>query len=315
MPKISVISPVYKAQDCLQELYRRLVMSLSEITDDFEIIFVEDCGGDHSWQIIEELSHHDKRVKGLKFARNFGQHYGITAGLDYASGQWAVVIDCDLQERPEEIPRLYKKAQEGYDVVIALRNKRKDPFLKKFSAYMFYRIFNYLSGMNYHPDAGNLCIISRKVMDTLGKMRENLRNFNGLVAWMGYPAAVIRVEHAERFAGKSSYNFAKQLRLAEELIIAYSDKPLKMTVSFGLLISIGAFLAGIYYLVHTLIHGRSVLGWASLMVSIYFLSGIIIATLGVIGVYMGKIFDETKKRPLYLVSKKTDNLTDISDGP
>jgi glycosyltransferase involved in cell wall biosynthesis len=308
MPLISVVIPVYKAEDCLQELYRRLKASLSTITEDFELIMIEDCGGDRSWEVIGELARNDPRVRGLQFTRNFGQHYGITAGLDYSRGAWVVVIDCDLQERPEGIPQLYAKAQEGFDVVIALRHKRKDPWYKRASAYVFYRLFNYLSGMNYDPDAGNLCIVSRQVVTTFQQMRENLRLFNGLVAWMGYPTAYIRVEHAERFSGESSYSISKQLRLATDAIIAYSDRPLRLTINIGILISMTSFVAGIYYLAHKLIVGQSIVGWTSLMVSIYFLGGIIISILGIIGIYVGKIFDETKKRPLYLVSRTTDKI-------
>jgi polyisoprenyl-phosphate glycosyltransferase len=310
MPLISVVSPVYKAEDCLHELYKRLAASLSEVTDDFEIILIEDCGGDRSWQIIEELSSLDKRVKGIKFARNFGQHYGISAGLDYASGDWTVIIDCDLQEPPEAIPALYNKALEGYEVVLALRNERKDPWHKRLSAYVFYSLFNYLSGMNHDPRVGNLCIVSRRAADTVRQMRETLRNFNGLIAWMGYPTAKIEVTHSERFSGESSYTFSKQLRLASELVIAYSDKPLKITVGLGALISVAAFVGGIYYLVRTLIYGQSIPGWATLIVSIYFLCGIIIFILGIIGIYLGKVFDETKRRPLYLVAKTTNNISD-----
>ncbi len=143
MPHISVVIPVYKAENCLSVLYDRLKSSLELITKDFEIILVEDCGGDRSWEIILELANQDPRVKGIQFSRNFGQHYGITAGLDHCDGDWVVVMDCDLQDPPEEIPRLYAKAQEGYDVVLARRGKRKDPALKRITSWLFYKIFNY----------------------------------------------------------------------------------------------------------------------------------------------------------------------------
>jgi dolichol-phosphate mannosyltransferase len=305
MPHISVVSPVYKAADCLHELHRRLVASLSEITEDFEIILVEDCGGDDSWKIIEELARQDKRVKGMKFARNFGQHFGITAGLDYAEGDWVVVMDCDLQDRPEEIPRLYRKAQEGFDVVLALRSARKDPLFKRLASQAFYWLFRYLSELEYDGDAGNFRIVSRRVVATFREMRENLRLFGGLVTWMGYPTASITVEHGERYAGESGYTFAKLLRLAVDTIIAYSDKPLRITVKFGLGISLIAFVFGLYFLFQTLQHGQPIAGWTSLIVSLYFLSGIIISILGIIGIYLGKVFDEVKRRPLYIISLRT----------
>jgi polyisoprenyl-phosphate glycosyltransferase len=308
MPHISVVIPVYKAEECLHELYRRLVSALSDLTEDFEILMIEDCGGDRSWEIINELSHKDNRVKGLKFSRNFGQHYGITAGLDHASGQWTVVMDCDLQDRPEEIPRLYNKAQEGYDVVVALRTERKDPVLKKITSYIFFKLFRYLSGLDYDGDAGNFRIISYRVVESFRSMRENLRLFGGLVTWMGYPSSSIAIEHDSRFAGKSSYTFVKLFRLAIDTIIAYSDKPLRVTIKFGFIISLIAFLFGIFLIARTLIYGQSVSGWASLIVSLYFLGGIIISILGIMGIYLGKVFDEVKRRPLYIVAKRVGDI-------
>lgn len=306
MTHLSIVIPVYKAEDCLQELYRRLVTALKPISDDFEIILVEDQGGDRSWNVICDLAKVDQRVRGFQFSRNFGQHYGITAGLDHARGDWVVVMDCDLQDRPEEIPKLYYKAQQGYDVVLALRKERKDTFHKRFFSWIFYKLFRYLSGLDYDGEAGNFRIISRKVVDTFRSMRENLRLFGGLVTWMGYPTAAIEVEHGERYAGESSYTFSKLVNLALETIIAYSDKPLRISIKFGLVISFLAFIFGIYFAVRTAVSGQSIVGWTSLIVSMYFLGGIIISTLGIIGIYLGKAFDEVKRRPLYIIAKSTE---------
>ena len=306
MTHISVVVPVYKAEACLHELHRRLTASVSAITADFEILLIEDQGGDGSWEIICELARQDPRVRGFQFSRNFGQHYGITAGLDHARGEWVVVMDCDLQDRPEEIARLYRKAQEGYDVVLALRTRRKDGVFKRFSSYLFFKLFRYLSGLDYDGEAGNFRIISRKVVDTFKSMRENLRLFGGLVTWMGYPTASIQVEHGERYAGESSYTFGKLMDLAFETIIAYSDKPLRLSIKFGILISLAAFVFGIYFAVRTLVSGQTIAGWTSLIVSLYFLGGVIISTLGIIGIYLGKAFDEVKRRPLYVVLRRTD---------
>lgn len=306
MTHISVVVPVYKAEVCLHELHRRLTASVSAITADFEILLIEDQGGDGSWEIICELARQDPRVRGFQFSRNFGQHYGITAGLDHARGEWVVVMDCDLQDRPEEIARLYRKAQEGYDVVLALRTRRKDGVFKRFSSYLFFKLFRYLSGLDYDGEAGNFRIISRKVVDTFKSMRENLRLFGGLVTWMGYPTASIQVEHGERYAGESSYTFGKLMDLAFETIIAYSDKPLRLSIKFGILISLAAFVFGIYFAVRTLVSGQTIAGWTSLIVSLYFLGGVIISTLGIIGIYLGKAFDEVKRRPLYVVLRRTD---------
>ena len=305
MPLLSVVIPVYKAEECLQELYRRLKDSLESITTDFEIILVEDCGGDRSWEIIQELARCDKRVKGLQFSRNFGQHYGITAGLDVCQGEWGVVMDCDLQDRPEEIPRLYAKALEGFDIVHANRGIRNDPFLKRLTSMAFYRIFSWLADMPCDGNAGNFRIVSRKVIDQYCLFKEQLRFFGGIITWLGFPATNVPVTHDERFAGLSTYSYRKQFKLATESIVAYSDKPLRLAVRFGFLMAVLSVCFGASIVYRALRYGIPVLGWSSLMVSIYFLGGIIIAILGVIGIYLGRTYDETKRRPLYVIRSTT----------
>lgn len=308
MAHLSIVIPVYKAESCLHPLYDRLKASLETITPDFEIILVEDCGGDRSWEIICELAKSDPRVKGIQFSRNFGQHYGITAGLDHCDGDWVVVMDCDLQDRPEEIPRLYKKAQEGYDVILARRGKRKDPFFKRLTSSLFYKVFNYFTELEYDSEVGNFRIISRRVAENYRLIREQLRFFGGIVDWMGFPTASVNVSHEERFAGQSTYTFSKLWKLASETIIAYSDKPLRICVRLGFLLSTFAFAYGVIILLKALIYGSPVTGWSSLIISLYFLGGIIISILGILGIYLGKTFDETKKRPLYLVRNLTSSL-------
>ncbi len=302
---ISIVIPVYKAEGCLDELYLRLRKSVETITDSYEIIMVEDCGGDKSWEKIIELSKLDKRVKGMQFTRNFGQHYGITAGLDVASGEWVVVMDCDLQDAPEEIPRLYSKAQEGYEVVLACRENRQDNFLKKFTSKMFFRVLSYLSDVNFDGRHGNFCIMSKTVVENFKRMREQLRFFGGLVQWMGFSTSSLEVMHHSRFEGRSSYTFKKLLKLAIDTIIAFSDKPLRAAVKFGFLISTVSFAYGAYIFSLALMQNSSIEGWSSLMISIYFIGGIIISMLGIIGIYLGKAFDQMKGRPLYIVRRST----------
>lgn len=304
MPHISVVIPVYKAEDSLHELYRRLKDSLETITKDFEIIMVEDCSGDRSWEIIAELAKLDNRIKGIQFSRNFGQHYGITAGLDNCDGDWVIVMDCDLEDQPEEIPKLYAKSQDGYDIVLTKRMNRKHSLLKRLTSRSFYKLFNYLADINYDPQVGNFRIVSRKVVENFRLMREQLRFFGGIILWMGFNTSYVEVEHGKRFAGKSTYNFHKLLKLATETIIAYSDKPLKLSIMFGFTIALLAFIYGIYIIMLSLSKGVSVQGWSSLIVSIYFIGGIIIVNLGIIGIYLGKTFGESKKRPLYIISKE-----------
>lgn len=304
-PHLSVVIPVYKADECLDELYRRLKVSLESISSDFEIVLVEDCGGDKSWDVIERLAAADQRVRGIQFSRNFGQHRGITAGLDICQGDWVVVMDCDLQDRPEEIPRLYAKAQDGYDIVLARRGERSDPLLKRITSWAFYKVFSYLTDIEYDGANGNFRIMSRNVVSNFRRMGEQLRFFGGLVQWIGFPTASIEVKHAARLEGKSTYTFATLWKLASETIIAHSDKPLRLAVRFGFLMTLFSFCYGTNMLGHALFYGSEILGWSSLIVSLYFIGGIIIGLLGILGIYLGKTFDESKKRPLYIIRRAT----------
>lgn len=302
---LSVVIPVYKAENCLDELYLRLKAALETISAEFEIVLIEDCSGDNSWRVIERLAAVDPRVRGIQFSRNFGQHNGITAGLDHCHGDWIVVMDCDLQDRPEEIPRLYAKAKEGYDVVLARRGLRQDPPIKRVTSWLFYKVFSYLADIAYDGQIGNFRIMSRKVVDNFRRMGEQMRFFGGLVQWMGFPTVSIEVTHAERSDGKSTYTFSKLWKLASEIIIAYSDKPLRMAVRLGFLMAIISFCYGAYILSHALVFGSPVPGWNSLIISLYFIGGMIISILGIIGIYLGKTFDESKKRPLYIIRRST----------
>jgi dolichol-phosphate mannosyltransferase len=304
-PRISVVVPVYKAEGCLDELYTRLCRALETVDPAFEIILVEDCGGDRSWEVIQRLAVADSRVRGIQFSRNFGQHHGITAGLDYCRGDWTVVMDCDLQDRPEEIPRLYAKAMEGYDVVLANRGERADSLLKTTTSRLFYKIFNYLADIEYDGDSGNFCIISRRVVKHFCEMREQLRFFGGLIAWMGFPTARVDVTHAARHDGKSSYSFTALWKLASQTIVAHSDKPLRIAIQIGFAMAALAFCYGAYIFTTAFVNRSPIPGWSSLIVSLYFIGGLIIAFLGVLGVYLGRTFDETKRRPLYIVRHAT----------
>lgn len=304
--KISIISPFYKSKKSIIPLYSRLDKALNSVCapEDREFVFVEDRGEDGSWEMLEQLALKDPRVKAVRFSRNFGQHYGITAGLELCTGDWAVVMDCDLQDRPEEIPRLYKKAMEGYDIVCARRGRRKDPSWKRLTSLMFAKSFSWLSGMKYDPEVANFRIISRKVINAYCSMREKLRFFGGHLEWLGFNTAYIDVEHGARYEGKSSYSIRKLIDLAVDTIIAYSDKPLRLSIKTGFAIALGAFLYALYLSFRKFILEIPVEGWTSMMVSLWFLGGLIIANLGIIGIYLGKVFDETKKRPLYVISDR-----------
>lgn len=304
MAHISVVVPVFREEAVLHELCSQIRTALSQVADDFEIILVEDGGGDQTWDIIRQLSAEDRRIKGIKFSRNFGQHYAITAGLDACDGDWVVVMDGDLQDRPEVIPELYAKAQEGYDVVFVARQKRPEGLIYQFAQRSFYKTFQYLSGTDYDPAHGNFSIISRKVLEHFRGFRESLRFYGAIINWLGFKWVSLPARHGERYAGTSSYTPAKLLRLAGDVILAHSNRPLHFSIALGLFMSGVSFLAGCYILTLALFTDFSVEGWASLIVSIYFTGGVILVVLGIIGIYIGKIFTELKGRPLYIVADR-----------
>ncbi len=304
MPKISVVSPVYGCKSCLNDLYARLLITLEKITSDFEIILVNDAGPDKAWPLIKELAEKDKRVKGIDFSRNFGQHYAITAGLQYASGEWIVVMDCDLQDQPEEILKLYSKAQEGYEVVLAQRVDRQDGFFKKAFSRLFYKVLGYLTETGQDSTVANFGIYHRSVVNAILEMKDSIKYFPAMVKWVGFKSVGIPIEHAEREIGASSYNFKRLIKLALDTVLSFSDKPLRLTIKFGLAISCLAFLFAIIEVIRFLSGSISVVGWTSLIISIWFLSGIIILVLGVVGLYIGRTFDRVKDRPVYITREK-----------
>ena len=299
---ISVISPVYKGAAQVHALVDRISKSVRDLCGNFEIILVEDGSPDHSWEKIEQVCHEYSFVKGIKLSRNFGQHYAITAGMQYARGQWIVVMDCDLQDLPEEIPNLYRKSQEGYDIVFARRHQRQDGGLKKLSSYIFYKVFSYLTDTKQDHTIANFGIYNQKVIKAMLAMNDHIRYFPTMSQWVGFTKTTLDVQHSSR-DGASSYTFRKLMQLAFNNMIAFSDKPLRLTVQLGSYISIISFLIGIYYLYLYLSGYIKVLGFTSIMISIWFLSGIIILILGIIGLYVGKIFEAVKDRPKYIISK------------
>lgn len=304
IPHISVVSPVYGCKDCLLSLYDRLKLTLEKITHDFEIILVNDASPDNCWQTITELCEKDTRVVGINLSRNFGQHYAITAGLDEARGEWIVVMDCDLQDQPEEIGKLYAKTLEGYDVVFAQRIKRQDNFFKKLASKIFHSSLSYLTDTEIDASIANFGIYRKNVIASVIQMREQLRWFPTFVNWVGYSQARIPVEHSRRENGKSGYSVKKLFDLAFNVLMLNSNKPLKLVLKFGFLVSFTAILYAGITLYRYLIGQIGVLGWASLIISIWFLSGVIIFVLGIVGIYIGRIFDQIKERPLYIVREK-----------
>jgi polyisoprenyl-phosphate glycosyltransferase len=301
MTDLSVVVPVYQAEDCLQELHRRLTHVLKVLKVSYELIWVDDGSVDGSWDRMVALSRKDRKLRILRLSRNFGQQIALTAGLDMALGRHVVIMDCDLQDRPEEIPRLYAKARQGHDMVLASRGGRCDSWLKRQTSNIFYFVFNYLTGMNYDGRIGNFRVISRRVAGQFRSFRERTRFFGALLKWMGVPVVVVDVQHDPRFAGRTTYSYARLIRLGMDVCLAYSDKPLRLTVGLGFGLSALSILGGAWIFFRALVQGIPVPGWGSLIVSLYFLAGVTIGVLGMVGLYVGKIFDEVKARPLYIV--------------
>lgn len=306
-PHISIVSPVYQGEKMVAELVRRNVESVSAITEDYEIILVNDASPDNSWDEIVKQCAANPHVKGINLSRNFGQHYAITAGLRYAKGDWVVVMDCDLQDRPEEIPNLYKKAQEGFDSVFAQRTVRYDGRLKRLSSLAFYRCFSYLTETSQDSSVANFGIYNRKVIESVLLLGDRIRYFPTQVQWVGFNKAYLPVNHSERKEGNSSYSIKKLFRLAFDTITSFSDKPLRIMAKMGLVLTLMSLVIGGVYLIKYLKGEVAVVGYTSLILSVWFLGGLIIMLLGVVGSYLGKVFEQTKNRPTYIV-KNTENL-------
>jgi polyisoprenyl-phosphate glycosyltransferase len=301
---ISIVSPVYKAESNVEELVTKIKQSVALITKNFEIILVNDCSPDNSWAKIYQESEKDKRVKGINLSRNFGQHLAITAGLCSAKGDWIVVMDCDLQDRPDEIPNLYKKAQEGWEIVYARRIKRQDKLSKRISSKFFYWVYSYLSGIATDESTANFGIYHSKVITEYNKMKELARSFPSLVQYLGFKSCAIDVKHSKRFDGSSSYNLSKLFHLSGNVILSNSNKPLKMAVKLGFFITMLSFLIAIYNVSAYLFGYIKVAGFTTTIFSIWFVGGLIMAVLGIVGIYIGKIFDQVKGRQLFIVSDK-----------
>ena len=307
MTHISVVSPVYNAEKILPELVNRIENTVKEITDDYEIILVEDCGPDNSWEVIENLGLNNPKIRGFKLSRNFGQHYAITCGLDHAKGEWVVVMDCDLQDQPKEIKNLYEKAMTGYDIVLASRYERKDSLIKELTSKLFYRTLGYLTGSEQDETVANFGIYNTKVINVINGMRESIRFFPTMVKWVGFKKTKIIVNHPKRATDKSSYNLIKLMNLASDIILAFSDKPLRLVIGFGLLVSSVSILFSVYIFIKWWRGDIIELGYTSIIISIWLLSGFVISTIGIVALYIGKIFENIKNRPIYIIDKKKND--------
>ncbi len=305
-PHISIVSPVYKGERMVAELVRRNVESLCSLTDDYEIILVNDASPDNSWSEIVRQCAENPRVKGINLSRNFGQHYAITAGLRYATGEWVVVMDCDLQDRPEEIPNLYRKAQEGFDIVYARRAVRKDGFVKKSTSALFYRVFRRLSGMESDKAVANFGIYHKRVIEEFNRMPEQSRFFPSQIRYLGFKDTAIDVEHSERSEGKSSYSLMKRFKLGFDVVVSNSNKPLRFAVGLGFCMSALSFLLALYNVIAKWAGVIQVPGYTTTVFSIWFVGGLLLLVMGIMGLYIGKIYDQVKGRQLFIVKDKVN---------
>lgn len=310
IPEISVIVPIYNEQENIPELYSRLTSVLSRLCeregfhgDAYDLILVDDGSKDDSWKLIQELHAKDHRLKGLKFSRNFGHHFAITAGIDFAKGKAVVMLDGDLQDPPEEIIKLYDKYKEGYDIVYGIRKNRQDPPLKKLLSFMFWWGINKVSGIEMPVNQTMLRIIRRVMVDSLKEMREYSRFVHGMMAWVGFDSTQIEVVHDSRKKGVSKYNLLSQIRLALHAITSFSIFPLRLAAYFGFVIAALSFLVGVYYIYHKIFYDFPVSGWASIMVSVFFMGGVQLLVLGTIGEYLGKVYRQSQQRPLYILKE------------
>jgi dolichol-phosphate mannosyltransferase len=306
--EIAVIVPVYMGAEVLRELSARLVATLQSITSDFSIVLVDDRAPDNAWPIIAELCTGDPRIKGIQLSRNFGQHYALTAGIDYADARWYVVMDCDLQDAPEDIPRLYAKVLEGFDMAIATRRKEGHGVIKRIGSRLFYTTFSMLAGFDMDWTIGNFRIFSSQIAAGFRDMREQMRCLPASFSIMGFEATEVEIPHHPRTYGESSYTLKKLVKLGSTMVLAHSQIPLRLVMVSGFVIAAVAMLAGFGIAIAHVYGFVQVPGYTSLIVAIIAIGGVQIFMTGVVGIYVGKCLDEAKRRPLYFV-RDLRNLT------
>lgn len=303
LPEISVIIPVYNEQDNIPVLYQRLKSVLNSIEKKHEIIFVNDGSNDQSLALLHDYSMQDHSILIIELARNFGHQAAISAGLDFARGKAVIVMDADLQDPPEILPQFIAKWKEGYEVVYAIRQRRKEGYLKCLAYKVFYRLLRWMANIDIPLDAGDFCIMDRHVVDILTHMPERNRFIRGIRSWVGLNQIGIDYERDVRFAGKPKFTFSRLMYLALDGLVSFSFLPLRIISLLGFVISFFSILLAIFYTIQKILHGLNPPGFASLIVSIFFFAGIQLITMGVIGEYVGRIFEEVKHRPLYIIKK------------
>jgi len=303
---LSIVSPVYRGEKMVHELVARVVAAVSTITSDYEIILVNDASPDGSWNEIVKECKQNPRVKGVNLSRNFGQHYAITAGLSKVSGEWVVVMDCDLQDRPEDIPALYAKAQEGFDIVFARRVVKHVGWWKRFSSELFHAVMDWLSGTKSDPAIANFGIYCRKAIDEYNKIPQQARAFGEILEIVGFTRGYIDVEQDESARGESSYTLVKLLIHSFRIIITSTNKPLRMAVTMGMGMAGLAFLLALYNVIAKWVGIIRMDGFTTTVFSIWFVGGLLLSMMGVLGLYIGAIFDQVKGHPLFVIKDEVN---------
>jgi len=303
----SVVVPVFNEEEVISEFYKRLSATMNKLKESYEIIFVNDGSTDKSFQAINRLVIRDHRIKIIDFSRNFGQQIAMSAGIDYARGQAVINIDIDLQDPPEVIPTFIKKWKEGFEVVYGIRKERKgETILKKISSKLFYRFLKKISSIEQHIDAGDFRLIDRKAVDILKRVRETDPYWRGLTSWVGFKQAEVFYKRQKRFAGKKKTSFKRRLTDAVDGIVSFSNLPLKLATYIGFVVAMSSFIYIAYAIILKIFTNKSGQGWTSLIVVILFLGGIQLICLGILGEYVGRINNSTKRRPLYIIRNIID---------
>ena len=302
--ELSVITPLLNEEENVYELYNRTTAVLKQLGVSYEIILIDDGSRDHTLQLIEKICSEDNHVKFISFSRNFGHQLAMFAGVEKCSGNHIVLIDGDLQDPPEIIQALWHKKKEGYDTVYAKRNIRKgESWLKKATAALFYRILNKITSINIPVDTGDFRIISRKVADELICMKDHSKFLRGQIAWLGFKETFISYDREKRKKGNTNFGYAQMLRFAFDGITGFSNFPLKFASISGIIVSLLSFVLIIYVLLAKLVWGQTISGWASIMVTVLFLGGIQLLSVGIIGEYISRINDAVRNRQLYIIEK------------
>lgn len=301
MIDISVVVPVYGCPEALEPLYSRVVKTIKELKKSYEIILVNDGCPKGSWNVIEKICNKDKNVVGINLSRNFGQLHSTNAGIAHTKGKYVVLMDCDLQDRPEGIADLFNEIEKGYDIVFAKRKNRKDSKLTIWASKMFYAVYNHFVDGHYDGDIGNFCIVKRMIVDEYNKINDVNKSFTTMISWMGFKTSTIEIEGDDRYEGKSSYTLSKKINLAIDMLTSQSNKPLKALLFLGMVM----VMISLFYLFIKIVmyfFGNEVpIGWTSLIAAILFTGGIQIICIGGVGIYVGNIFNQTKGMPDYLV--------------